>query len=96
MQKRLDRMEKVERPKKEGPGMRVALGQGERSERCPSSGRRVKAFRGKATFRNPTMDVRYKEHVALLGRNGCGKTTLSGWFWEKYLRMKESLNWEAA
>ena len=23
-----------------------------------------------------TMDVRYKEHVALLGRNGCGKTTL--------------------
>lgn len=77
MQKRLDRMEKVERPKKEGPGMRVAFSQGERSGKDVLRLEGVsKRFGEKQLFRNLTMDVRYKEHVALLGRNGCGKTTL--------------------
>lgn len=77
MQKRLDRMEKVERPKKEGPGMRVAFSQGERSVKDVLRLEGVsKRFGEKQLFRNLTMDVRYKEHVALLGRNGCGKTTL--------------------
>ena len=56
--------------------MRVASVRGNVPVRCPSSGSVSKRFGEKQLFRNLTMDVRYKEHVALLGRNGCGKTTL--------------------
>lgn len=77
MQKRLDRMDKVERPQKDGPGMRVAFEQGERSGKDVLHLEGVsKQFGEKQLFRNLSLDVRYKEHVALLGRNGCGKTTL--------------------
>ncbi len=42
------------------------------------------------------MDVRYKEHVALLGRNGCGKTTLLRMVLGEIPADEGSLNWEAA
>lgn len=77
MQKRLDRMEKVERPKNEGPGMRVTFEEGERSGKDVLLLEGVaKSFGNKKLFSNLDLEVYYQEHVALLGRNGCGKTTL--------------------
>ena len=77
MQKRLDRMEKVERPKKEGAGMRVAFQEGERSGKDVLLLKGVaKSFGDRKLFSNLNLEVYFQEHVALLGRNGCGKTTL--------------------
>lgn len=77
MQKRLDRMEKVERPKNEGPGMRVAFEEGERSGKDVLLLEGIaKSFGEKKLFSNLDLEVYFQEHVALLGRNGCGKTTL--------------------
>lgn len=77
MQKRLDRMEKVERPKNAGLGMRVAFEEGERSGKDVLLLEGVaKSFGEKKLFSNLDLEVYFQEHVALLGRNGCGKTTL--------------------
>ncbi len=77
MQKRIDRMEKVDRPKKDSPGMRTAFEEGERSGKDVLYLENVsKRFGEKTLFSGLDLDVKFREHVALLGKNGCGKTTL--------------------
>lgn len=77
MQKRLDRMDKAERPKREGAGMQAAFAQGDRSGKDVLHLEGLtKRFGEKLLFQNLNLDIYYQEHVALLGKNGCGKSTL--------------------
>ena len=77
MQKSLDRMERLDKPVLDGKQMQLDLTVTERS------GREVlhienlhKKFKEKEVLKNLAMDIYWQEKVALIGRNGTGKTTL--------------------
>lgn len=76
MQHRMDRIERVEKPKEEEQMKGLAFSIGERSGKDVVSFDQVsKRFGEKVLLEGADMDIYYKEHVALLGPNGCGKTT---------------------
>jgi ATPase subunit of ABC transporter with duplicated ATPase domains len=77
MQKRIDKMEKIDRPIVEKPNMKLDLSTSSRSGRdvIEISGL-TKGFDDKVLLRNLDFHVKYSEKVAILGKNGCGKSTL--------------------
>lgn len=77
MQKRLDKMEKLEKPILEAPQMALDFNGAERSGKDVLSIKGVdKGFEQKKLFEALEWQVSYKERVALIGENGCGKSTL--------------------
>lgn len=76
MQIKLDKMEKVERPALEKQNMKLDLKMTQRSgyETIKVSAL-SKRFGEKILFQDAQLLVRYGERVALIGPNGCGKTT---------------------
>ncbi len=77
MQKRLEKMEKLEKPVLEAAQMALTFNETERSGKDVLSLSGVgKAFEQKKLFDNLEWHVYYKERIALIGENGCGKSTL--------------------
>lgn len=77
MQRRLDKMEKLEKPMLEAPQIALHFNETERSGKdvlrlCGVT----KAFPDKVLFNELDFTVNYKERIALIGDNGCGKSTL--------------------
>lgn len=76
MEKRLDRMELVEKPRKK-PKMQLNFGFLKRSgEIVVDVVNLSKSFGECVLFSNINFQVRWGEHVAIIGPNGSGKTTL--------------------
>jgi ATPase subunit of ABC transporter with duplicated ATPase domains len=75
MQIKLDKMEKVDKPSMK-QNMKLAFQQSERSGKITiHASNLTKSFDQKNLFHNAEMVVHYGERVALIGPNGCGKTT---------------------
>lgn len=77
MQKRLDKMGKLEKPILEGPQIALTFNETERSGKdvlrlCEVE----KAFPEKVLFKKLDFQVNYRERIAIIGDNGCGKSTL--------------------
>lgn len=77
MQKRLDKIERINRPNPDDESMNMSFTLGSRS------GKDVirlvdgnKKFKEKIILNNASLHIRFGEKAALLGDNGCGKTTL--------------------
>lgn len=88
MQKRLEKMDKVDKPKTEKVNMHITLSQGDRSAQEVIKVRSAsKRFEDKTLFDEGDLLVRFKERVALIGANGSGKSTLL-----KTLLKEESLD----
>lgn len=77
MEKRIERMDKVDKPTLNQPKIKVDFMQGERSanEVVSIKGLR-KSFEDNVIIDNLDLSVRYKERLCVLGKNGCGKSTL--------------------
>ncbi len=77
MQKRIDRMDKVDRPKTNQKKMGLEFNQSDRSGKDVVTIRDLyKSYDNNDLFIDAQADVKYQDFVALLGRNGSGKTTL--------------------
>ncbi len=77
MQKRMEKMEKMDRPVTEKQNMRLNISINERSgEEVIKVEGGSKAFGEKELFKEANMLIRYKEKVAFIGPNGSGKSTL--------------------
>lgn len=76
IQIKLDKLERIEKPKFERKNMKLDLKAAERSgnETIKAKGL-CKSFREKEIFKQAELLVNYGERVALIGANGCGKTT---------------------
>lgn len=76
MQKRLDKFNKMERPVLERPSIRADI---QNSERSGSDVIKVenlsKRYGDKQLFADANTLIRYREKAAIIGPNGCGKTT---------------------
>lgn len=77
MEKALARIERIERPKMEADRMGLQFMKTDRSGKDVLVATGVhKAFGGKQLFADASFLLRYGERKALLGPNGCGKSTL--------------------
>ena len=75
IQKRLDKLEKIEKPK-EKSNMKLNLVEGKRSGNDVVKAKKiVKKYNNKIIFNKASLNIYYKEKVALIGNNGVGKTT---------------------
>lgn len=77
IQKRLDKMQKIEKPKLENESMKLDLKMAERSGNQVISAKDLsKSYEDKVLFKNSDLLINFGERVALIGPNGSGKTTL--------------------
>lgn len=77
MQKRLDRMDKVEKPSNINYQAQLDFGSAERSGKDVLEIQQLtKSFGNKMLLQDADLCIYYQEHVAMIGKNGCGKTTL--------------------
>lgn len=76
MEKALARIERIERPKLEADRMGLEFKETHRSGQDVLVAEGIsKAYDGKVLFRDANLLLRYGERKALLGPNGCGKST---------------------
>lgn len=76
IQNKLERMERIEKPRAKGRGMALNLTEGERSGNIVIKTKGLKkAFGSKILFEDGEAEIYYGERVALIGQNGSGKTT---------------------
>ncbi len=75
--KMLDKIERLEKPREYNSDMKIVL------EPCIESGKDVlsiqhlsKAYDGRTLFTDQSIEIKRGEHVAIIGDNGTGKTTL--------------------
>ncbi len=77
MEKRLEKMDKIERPKLSEDKMKLDLQFGERSGKdVVIIENAAKSFGSKVILKNANLAISYGEKLALIGDNGCGKSTL--------------------
>ncbi|HSQ87555.1 ribosomal protection-like ABC-F family protein, partial [Romboutsia sp.] len=77
MQKRLDKMEKLENPNMKKDNMKINITNNtKQSQDVISIKDGKKSFKDKLLFKNVDILIRKGENVALIGENGCGKSTL--------------------
>lgn len=77
MQKRLDKMAKLDKPNLAPKKIDLTFNEADRSGKEVISAQQVtKAFGDKVVLADTDFKMQYKEHVALIGENGCGKSTL--------------------
>lgn len=77
MEKRIDKMEKVDKPKLRDDKLKLTLSLGQRSGNdVIFLENACKAFGSKTILNNAALDFKYGEKLALIGDNGCGKSTL--------------------
>lgn len=77
MQKRLDKMSKIERPTLEKARIQLDFSGSERSGKDVISIKELsKSFDSNKLFHNINMGVQYGEKIAIIGKNGSGKSTL--------------------
>lgn len=76
IEKRLEKMDRIENPDSEKDTMKLRFKTSERSGKITIKAESLyKSFEDKGIFRDANMVVNYGERVALIGENGCGKTT---------------------
>ena len=76
MQIQLNKMNKVQKPLSAAKGMRMSIITGERSGNVVIHVERLsKGFGERVLFKKADLLIQYGERVALIGPNGCGKTT---------------------
>lgn len=77
MQKALDRIERLKRPKMETDRMALAFDAGNRTgNRVLGCAHLTVAFEEVPLFSDVSLDLRYRDRLAIIGPNGSGKTTL--------------------
>lgn len=77
IQNKLDRMKRVEKPKFERPNMRLDLTVNQRSGReAVIATNLIKRYDGRTLIDHANLLVHYGERIALVGPNGCGKSTV--------------------
>lgn len=76
MQKALDKMVRIEKPKFDKAKVKLNFSETERSGNQVISVKGLyKGYEGKILFEDGTFEIKYKDRAALIGANGCGKTT---------------------
>ncbi|MBI9012360.1 MAG: ABC-F type ribosomal protection protein [Clostridiales bacterium] len=77
VEKRIDRMDKVDRPKTNHKKMALSFSEERRSGKEVVSIKDLyKGYDDKSLLEDADMDVRFQDYVALLGKNGSGKSTI--------------------
>jgi len=77
MEKRIDRLEKVDKPFEDKSGIKMSFDSSGRTGKEVLTMESIAAgYDGMRLFENVDLDLRYQERVALVGRNGIGKSTL--------------------
>ncbi|UFT99809.1 ATP-binding cassette domain-containing protein [Radiobacillus kanasensis] len=77
MERALERMEKLDRPEIDPTKMRLSLSANERSGKDVLKCEDVqKRYGPKAVLKGADLHLRHKERLAIVGNNGCGKSTL--------------------
>lgn len=77
MEKALDRIERLKRPKLEADRMALSFGGSQRTgNRVLSCKDLSVSFDGQTVFSHVNLNLRYRDRLAIIGPNGSGKTTL--------------------
>lgn len=77
MQKRLDKIERVDKPLIDQPKIKLDFSEADRSGKDVVSIKSIcKSFEDKTVLENLDLDIRYGESTVLIGKNGSGKSTL--------------------
>jgi ATP-binding cassette, subfamily F, member 3 len=95
-QKRLDRLERIERPQEESPVHLALKGPTRSGEIVLELRKLVAGYPGKPLIRLPEdVTLRRADHVALVGPNGSGKTTLLRTLVEALPPLEGAIRWGA-
>ncbi|WP_315115984.1 ribosomal protection-like ABC-F family protein [uncultured Clostridium sp.] len=77
MQKRLDKIQKIDKPMVNQPKIQLDFAETDRSGKDVVSFKGIgKSFGDKKILEDVSLDVKYKERIALIGDNGSGKSTI--------------------
>ena len=76
-QQALDKIKRIDKPKMEKTTIKLNFNETERSGNEVLNIKNLsKSYEDKILFDNAELNVRFKERVGVIGKNGCGKTTL--------------------